>query len=384
MSVEKTPAEVTAAIEKLDPDDQVAVQTYITNLKATIAEFEVHKIPEKVNNDNVVDGDWEWAGDEHKNEGKRQQVHGDESLPLYGGENNDMDKAVQFKCEAADLKAAKKYSEAVEKYSMAIISAPPSALLYANRADSLFRLERYEHAILDCDEAIKLNPDSAKALRIRGKCQKEIGAWEKARQDLSASQTIDFDDVAAEDLKFVKEKVREIEQKRVQERLKEEEKMKKRVEEVKAARREREKEENSKREGESASQPSGMPGMGGMGGMPGMGGGMAGMAGMMQVLMSDPELAAGLKNPKVMAAFSELMKGPGGAMGLMSNPGKMQELMGDPDVGPFMKKIVSKLGPMMMGGAGGGGMPGMSTNTNDMDMPDIPDLGEDNNMPDVD
>merc|ERR1711862_634728 len=107
------------------------------------------------------------------------------------------------------------------------------------------------------------------------------------------------------------------------------------------------------------------------------------MAGMMQLLMSDPELAAGLKNPKVMAAFSNLMKGPGGAMDLMSNPAKMQELMSDPDVGPFMKQIVSKLEPMM-GGAGLGEMPNMSTVTNDMDMPDIPDLGETNNMPDVD
>ena len=41
-----------------------------------------------------------------------------------------------------------------------------------------------------------------------------------------------------------------------------------------------------------------------------------------------------------------------------------------------MKNIVSQIEPMMVGEAGGGGMlgrmPGMTTNTVDVDMPDIP------------
>merc|ERR1711862_634160 len=71
-----------------------------------------------------------------------------------------------------------------------------------------------------------------------------------------------------------------------------------------------------------------------------------------QLLLSDPELAEGMQNPKVQAAFAEIMKGPGGPMGIMSNPAKLQELMEDDDVGPFMRKLMTKLGPMM-GGAGG-------------------------------
>ena len=47
---------------------------------------------------------------------------------------------------------------------------------------------------------------------------------------------------------------------------------------------------------------------------------------------SDPEIAAGMKNPKVMQAFQDLMSGPGGPMGLMSNPAKLQEVMADPEV----------------------------------------------------
>ena len=49
-------------------------------------------------------------------------------------------------------------------------------------------------------------------------------------------------------------------------------------------------------------------------------------------MQSDPEIAAGMQNPKVMKAFQDLMSGPGGPMGLMSNPGKLQEMMADPEV----------------------------------------------------
>jgi len=80
--------------------------------------------------------------------------------------------------------------------------------------------------------------------------------------------------------------------------------------------------------------------------------------------MSDPELAAGMKNPKILSAFTDLMQSPGGAASLMSNPAKLQKLMSDPDVGPFMQKLASKFGPMlgasMSGGMGGlGSMGGM-------------------------
>lgn len=50
---------------------------------------------------------------------------------------------------------------------------------------------------------------------------------------------------------------------------------------------------------------------GGFGGMPGgMPGGMDNMQQMiLQLLMSDPELAAGIQNPKVMKAFTGMMSG---------------------------------------------------------------------------
>jgi len=126
----------------------------------------------------------------------------------------------------------------------------------------------------------------------------------------------------------------------------------------------------------------GFPGAGGMGGFPagGMGGGFpgagggmpAGAMGLMSQLMSDPEIAEGMKNPKIMAAMTKLMSNPAGAMSLMS----------DPEVAPFMKKIMAKMGPLFggMGGAGAGAGGAAHGNFGeDDDYDDMPDL----EMPDA-
>jgi suppressor of tumorigenicity protein 13 len=132
-------------------------------------------------------------------------------LPQYDPSNGeDFDQATTYKMEASDLKSAGDYPAALLKYNSAITSAPPSALLLANRADVLFRLNRYQDALSDCNEALVKNPDSAKALRIRGRALKELGEFERSIKDLAASQQIDYDDGAAEDLKFVTDKMKEI------------------------------------------------------------------------------------------------------------------------------------------------------------------------------
>ena len=46
-----------------------------------------------------------------------------------------------------------------------------------------------------------------------------MGEYEKARHDLSAAQQIDYDDGAAEDLKFVMKKMKEIEAEVVKKKL---------------------------------------------------------------------------------------------------------------------------------------------------------------------
>ena len=79
-------------------------------------------------------------------------------LPQYES-GEDYDKATTYKMEAADLKSAGDYTSALDKYNQAITSAPPSALLLANRADVLFKLERFSEAVADCNVALANNPD---------------------------------------------------------------------------------------------------------------------------------------------------------------------------------------------------------------------------------
>jgi suppressor of tumorigenicity protein 13 len=227
---------------------------------------------------------------------------------------------------------------------------------------------------------------------MRGKARKELGKYELALKDLAASQSIDFDESVVEDLKFVTDKHVEHEKAAAEKRREEEERLRKRAEDIKKAqeeaKREAEEEEAKSRGASSGGMPGGMGGMpggmpgmpGGMGGMPGMvgmGGGMPGMPDMTE-LMSDPEIMAGFQNPKIMKVFQEMMSAPGGPAAMMNNPAKLQSLMGDPEIGPFLQKVLGKLGGGAMGGGGfpGAGFPGAGGREDDEDMPDMPDISE--------
>merc|ERR1712106_136780 len=96
---------------------------------------------------------------------------------------------------------------------------------------------------------------------------------------------------------------------------------------------------------------------------------------MMSGMMNDPEINKAMENPKVLAAFQEIMSAPGGAMGLLSNPGKLQELMGDPEVGPALNLMMKKM-------MGGGGMPGMGGGMGGFGS--MPPADDDNGIPDMD
>ena len=211
--------------------------------------------------------------------------------PMYES-GEDYDKASDLKMAANDLKSNGDLEGALSKYSEAVQAAEPSALLYANRADCLLKLGRPRAAVNDCNAALEMNPDSAKALRIRGTAHKDMGKYEEALKDLSASQAIDYNDSAAEALKFCTEKHMEHEKELAKKRNEEKDKLRKKAEEIKKA------QEEAKREAAaSASSRTSAGGMGGMGGgMPGggmggmPGGGMGGMPGGLGGLMNDPEV----------------------------------------------------------------------------------------------
>lgn len=398
------PPEVIEALEKLDTSDQSKVETFIDKLKTTIVNLEedIAKLKDPEGSaEKCSDAEAIPASDNP--EGKTKE----EDFPAMYESGEDFDAATNYKMEATDLKNDGNYAAALEKYTLAVQASPPSALLLANRADCLFRLKKFTAAVKDCDAALENNPDSAKALRIRGKSQKELGDYEKARADLSASQAIDYDDSTVEALKFVTDKMKEVEGEKVKQKLEEEAKKKKRAEEIRKAqeeaRKEQEEEEKKAREasagmggmpggmpGGMGGMPGGMGGMpGGMGGMPGGMGGMPGMGGMggMADLFSDPEIAEGLKNPKVMEVLGGMMSGGG-----MPDMSKLSAAMADPEAGPVLQKMMSKLTGGMggaggmpggmggmpgmggMGGMGAGGMPNMGDDDDDNDYEDIPDL----------
>ena len=166
---------------------------------------------------------------------------------------DDFEKASEFKMKAADLKSEGKWDEALDCYTSAVLAAEPSALLYANRAMVLMQLNRPRAAEHDCSLALKLNPDSAKALRVRGKARKELGKYEEALHDLSASQQIDFDESVVQDLKELSELHLEKEKEVAKQRIEDEEKKRKRAEEIRKAQEDAKKEAEEQRAREAAS-----------------------------------------------------------------------------------------------------------------------------------
>lgn len=112
---------------------------------------------------------------------------------------------------------------ALEKYTEAIKIGNPTAMLYAKRAGVLLLLKRPCACIEDCNAAIAINPDSAKAFRLRGKAHRLLGHWEDAHKDLSFAQKVDYDDDVVDMQKFVSERWKKICERKTRRRVKEEE-----------------------------------------------------------------------------------------------------------------------------------------------------------------
>lgn len=75
---------------------------------------------------------------------------------------------------------------------------------------AFIRLKRPNAAIKDCDEAIKLNPDSAQGYKWRGRAHQLLGHWEEAAKDFNTTNKLDFSEEAVDWLKEIKPKVGQI------------------------------------------------------------------------------------------------------------------------------------------------------------------------------
>jgi suppressor of tumorigenicity protein 13 len=77
----------------------------------------------------------------------------------------DWDASAASKEQANDAKASGNYEDAVKHFTAAMTTGQVSAMTLANRAECLLKMRRPRAAISDCDAALAMNPDSAKALR---------------------------------------------------------------------------------------------------------------------------------------------------------------------------------------------------------------------------
>jgi len=280
-----------------------------------------------------------------------------EELPL-GDEkkevtDDDRSAAGEAKMKAVAAQNEGNLEEALKLFTESIEKNPTSSLTYGSRAALLLKMKRPNAAIRDCNRALQMNPDSAKALKVRGKAYRYIGQYEKAKKDLQAGNQIDFDDETFTMQKFLEDRLRGKERRELaraaREREREAERKQREFEERKRKweekRRQEQEEEERERQKREEEEQGGMPG-GMHGGMPG---GMPGGMGLNE-LFSDPEIMAAMQDPTVSSKLMEVLQS--------RDPAKFMEAQQDPKVGPILTKILSKIGAKA--GAAGGGCAGGS------------------------
>ena len=227
------------------------------------------------------------------------------------------------------------YLLALEEYTKALRLQPTSALTFSKRAECFVKLKRNKAAKQDCEQALKINPDSAKAMKVLGTAQRYLGEYEEACKNLGQGLAIDFDEESAKVEKEAEKFFHEIRVAKSKEKAKREQEEKRKMEERRKQAEEAMK--NANMGGGNGGTPGGNPG--GFGGFPG--GFPPGMEGM----MNDPEMMEAMMNPKVTSVLQQAQ----------ANQGALMAAMSDPEVGPLLKKIVGKMGGST---GGGGGAPG--------------------------
>mmetsp|Transcript_3635 Transcript_3635/g.12169 ORF Transcript_3635/g.12169 Transcript_3635/m.12169 type:complete len:379 (+) Transcript_3635:77-1213(+) len=244
----------------------------------------------------------------------------------------DMNSMMEAKSNASQAFSNGDFASALEEYTKALRLQPTSALTFSKRAECFVKLKRNKAAKQDCEQALKINPDSAKAMKVLGTAQRYLGEYEEACKNLGQGLAIDFDEESAKVEKEAEKFFHEIRVAKSKEKAKREQEEKKKMEE-------------RRKEAEEAMKNANMGG--GNGGTPG--GNPGGFPGAfppgMEGLMNDPEVMEAMMNPKVMSVLQQAQ----------SNPGALIAAMSDPEVGPLLQKIVGKMGGSMGGGGGGGG-----------------------------
>lgn len=125
----------------------------------------------------------------------------------------DLDKQGELKQQAQDALEDGDIQAAVDKLTEAMMLGGVSAMMVAKRAEMLIKQKRYKACIADATLALTLNPDSAKAYRVRGKARRFLGDYEGSSSDLGQAQKIDYDDGVAEIHEYVQKRWAKIQKK---------------------------------------------------------------------------------------------------------------------------------------------------------------------------
>lgn len=133
----------------------------------------------------------------------------DDLPPLPEGEAMDKelteeeeDKQNAAKGAAAELLEDGDKAKALEKLTEAVMVGNPNAMLLCKRGELLLKMKRPKAALVDASAALKKNPDSAKAYKLRGKANRFLSKWVEAVDDFAQCQQIDFDDSIADMHKY--------------------------------------------------------------------------------------------------------------------------------------------------------------------------------------
>lgn len=115
-----------------------------------------------------------------------------------------------LKQQAADAIEDGNLDLALGKLTEAVSIGCATAMLYAKRADVLGKLGRPRAVINDCTAALDINPDSAKAFKLRARANAKLEQWEEAHSDFQTALKIDYDEQTEEDSYQAAAKVKEM------------------------------------------------------------------------------------------------------------------------------------------------------------------------------
>ncbi|PKU31434.1 golgin subfamily a member 6-like protein 22 [Limosa lapponica baueri] len=132
---------------------------------------------------------------------------GEKNLEVTSGT---MKQADEMKKMAFDAVGRGEFQKAVQLLTDAIKLNPRLSTLYVNRAGVFVQLQKPNAAIRDCDEAIKIDPNSAQPYKWRGKALWLLGHWQWAAKDLALACQLGSDEDTNNMLKEVQRRVQKI------------------------------------------------------------------------------------------------------------------------------------------------------------------------------